>query len=889
MKGRFFAPVNLMQIEETIKMQKPYAGLVVSTTGLDSNEFLEHSPTRVVLTQYEYDEELKAYKTGLSFDFLVQAPQSAIDKAIDNVDNYDVFSNEGIDREAYLRGENVLSIPEFQDKFNEALTALQQDNTLLIANNISHVTHYLEKIGSAEKLTEMSENKTFIDQLRLTQEYFQKHDIKESSSSLETLRNSLMDVPKGSFVKDADKIKDFKNLDKDAFLKAYPDVTEKEYQITEKDLARREAKIIGGNNRINVMSAFITEYGREVGLLEAQWKTNYRESDIQYINDLSEKGKKKYQSGNLDDKLDILKEQGVLNYDDIMNGNSEYHKLMQAVNDKSNKGIIITHVATTGFEFGKKAPQITGQPIAFAAVVCKREENGEINFSIKPKGREVFISAPTRSIAKAEQLASKGGYDTFKEAGIDIDQYKAGRIIRKSDAKEVVDSDTAVKRINDFFEMHNPNDYPIVVMGGTNKNYPDRSFTQTALQNLGNFAVCDAPFIDFSQATKDYTLLVRENKTKDNTGVKRITENVLFGDKEVERFGLQDIAEARNVKAVPRTPSDRCLSVAYLIGELNKQVQELSPPVKEEKQEKATEKATAPKKSRNAWDKVSKTAPAPQKPATELSENEAFIEGNGYSNIAPVEAPVDEHEREKDNAINAHFMSIMGDQIEQSKGNLYSDKRNDSAPIVTADNVRQIGRSRIPHISEAFKDIQNPDVKPMEKPKADEPKSAFDKRRERVPRPEKTTPTRFAPPPSSPVERRPQSENSLDVSALLKVIEMQTAAMAKKDEIIAMQSETIASQHQILAQQTRQILDVMQGYNEVMQVVLQNQYASPEQRLDRDQNTVERIENIISNISEIGNTVTGKAKTHLSDANKALIAGQKELENHKENEKAKVS
>ena len=60
MKGKFFAPVNLMQIEEAIKERQPYAGLVVSTTGLDSNEFLEHSPTRVVLTQFEYDEELKA-------------------------------------------------------------------------------------------------------------------------------------------------------------------------------------------------------------------------------------------------------------------------------------------------------------------------------------------------------------------------------------------------------------------------------------------------------------------------------------------------------------------------------------------------------------------------------------------------------------------------------------------------------------------------------------------------------------------------------------------------------------------------------------------------------------------------------------------------------------
>lgn len=121
MKGKFYAPAELMQLDETLKEHQPYAALVVSTTGLDNSEFSEHSPTRVCMKQYEWDEPTKFYRESINFDKMVQAPQEAVLAALKEAEKengYDVFKNGGIDKEAYVKGEGVLSVDDFKKEFD---------------------------------------------------------------------------------------------------------------------------------------------------------------------------------------------------------------------------------------------------------------------------------------------------------------------------------------------------------------------------------------------------------------------------------------------------------------------------------------------------------------------------------------------------------------------------------------------------------------------------------------------------------------------------------------------------------------------------------------------------------------------------------------------------
>lgn len=244
MKGKFYASGDLKQLESTLKEHEPYAVLVVSTTGIDKeNEFEGHFPTRVVMKQFEFDDETKSYQSGFTFDKLVQAPQEAIQEALKNESSYDVFANGGIDKEAYLRGENVLPVAEFQKEFQTAISAVQESNATLIINNQTHAFHFMDKIQSADTLREIREQGKTLDQVNLTRAYFRKHDV-QGQATLEALRNYRMSSPKSSFLATADKaiLKDLSGMTKDAFMEAHPDISESSYDVTKKDFDRKSAK-----------------------------------------------------------------------------------------------------------------------------------------------------------------------------------------------------------------------------------------------------------------------------------------------------------------------------------------------------------------------------------------------------------------------------------------------------------------------------------------------------------------------------------------------------------------------------------------------------------------------------------------------------------------------
>lgn len=598
MKGNFYAPQNLLQLEETLKEKEPYSVLVVSTTGLDNANFSEHSPIRVSLSQFEFNNETRQYDKSIEFDNLVQAPQVAIDKAIENEASYDIFKNSAIDKEAYLRGDNVLSQEAFKKEFDRIISVIKEDKGILILNGgMEHCEKFLDKIGCADGLRELDKANRTISQTDLTSEYLKVQGV-SGKATLENLRNQMLSSPTGSFLKDEEKMKEFKKLSKEDFLKAFPKVTENEYNLTQKDIENREAKIIGADKRIDVINDFITKHGRNEKILEPLWQTKQREADVAYFNELSEKGKERYENADLDEKFEtLINKNKVLNLEKIMSGENEYSKLMKELTNENNKGMIFLHTATTGFENGDY-PQKTGFPIKVTAFVFPLE-NGELNQE-KILGFTREIQAPNKSVAKAEQKA-KTGYDAFKDAGIDIEKYKAGL---DSNGKDLLTPDEFATFASKFFSKYPPEQYPIVTFGGitvNGKTIEGKSFAQASLQNIANLPICDVPSIDMAQVVKEYSFLMHQEGK----------ENALFKDGVPERFSMQAIAKANGHEDITGTHKKTALLFG-MVNAINNQYLEkditLEKPIEKEtssiKKEEIAEEIDIAKAEKEITDKV---------------------------------------------------------------------------------------------------------------------------------------------------------------------------------------------------------------------------------------------------------------------------------------------
>lgn len=863
MQGKFYAPVNLMELEDTLREHAPYATLIVSTTGLDDSTFVEHSPTRVVLTQYEYDEQSKSYKEGFAFDKLVQAPQAAIDRAIANTE-YDAFANGGIDRSAYLDGTDVLSIPEFQKEFARAITAINRDATLIV-NNVSHAEHYLGKIQCADFLQVIREEGHLLDQTRLTSEYMQKNGI-HGSATLESLRNAIMPMPTAcTFLKDKAIAKDFKEKSKEDFLKTYPKITPRAYGVAERFTESQAKKIVGGDNRSKVIHDFVTTHGRQTGILESELHSRLLQQESDYLDSLSAKGKTEYQGKSMTEKIDTLKEMGAVNPDEIRKGNSAFHKLMDAVESGDNKGIVIFHVATTGFERGKQAPQVTGQPIQFAALAYSRGEDGKVDLTQRPQGKSFLIEAPSRAILMAEKEASKqGGYDTFKEAGIDLAAYKAG--------EGVFSQEQAIKTISEFFKKCPPEDFTYVVIGGSGKAYPDRSFSQTALQNLGNFPVCNAETIDFCQAIKDYTIWIQEAKAQGQD-----VQNVLFGDKQLSRFGVKELAEAVNVPAESIAAcKQKCGFVAKSLAALENQQTLL----RGEPEKEASTPSPTPTKSASS-PASAKTVQEPELTASDMERIEREAQDVAFEEMLRESGELTEE-----------FSYNAG----RKNGKLYSDKEGDSVPVITGlGKIKVVGEQPIPHISEALKQpVQESKPAPtvMEQRRRERhgqtsfDKSKFSDDAKPDKRPEQTTSS----------YSRPVSVQNND--ALLKAIQMQSEMTNKLLTAVTAKDDQISKLTDIVAKQQEQIAQ-LQGMNMQMQTMLMQTMTEHNAFLTQmamgvehapvvgKGNMVDFLERQKEQIDTVrGQLPDGTAKKQLTSANQALTDAQRTLEQQHGRDKA---
>lgn len=108
-----------------------------------------------------------------------------------------------------------------------------------------------------------------------------------------------------------------------------------------------EGKIIGADNRVQVMAECAIQYGREQNVLESDVLSHLMQEDIERRDDYSRKGVEKYQNSDIEGKFATLIEMGALNADAVMDrdGDCDINKLYDAM--ESSKGVIVMQVATT--------------------------------------------------------------------------------------------------------------------------------------------------------------------------------------------------------------------------------------------------------------------------------------------------------------------------------------------------------------------------------------------------------------------------------------------------------------------------------------------------------------------------------------------------------------
>lgn len=518
MKSNFYAAPNLMMLEETLKKHEPYAVINVSTTGLDNSEFDKHSPTRVCVQEYVWDDKTKKYEEGLAFDKMVKCGDEALQKALEP-NAYDVFENGGIDREAYIKGENVLEQAEFAKAYSDFMESLKKE-TMLIANGASFAKHYLDKIECGDSLQDKIDNYKLLDQTHLTKEYFTKNNVSSAKTTLEAMRDYLAGT--------------------------------------------QGNKIIGGDSRIKVINSFVTRYGRDTGILEDERTSYFRTADAEQYQAFVDSGVKKYRNADFEGKLATLTAKGVINEEAVMNrdGDCNLNRLFDVLEGKNgNKGFTVMQAATTGFHSGNAPIQITAAAYELKDGVPVATNRG-IAFNIQADKRS--LQQALQEAEKAENGDSKY-FDAFKYTGINKDEYVIG--------KKVVPQEEALKRISDYFKAFTPNDYPIITNGTANSGV---SFTQDCLKSLGNLPAFDAPHIDFTQAVKEYCYLAYNSAEYPKNVI--LDENKW----EEKTFGLDSIAKHNEAGAIDNTKR-KCLYVGLLVKNIAQQQNELFREINEEK------------------------------------------------------------------------------------------------------------------------------------------------------------------------------------------------------------------------------------------------------------------------------------------------------------------
>lgn len=806
MKGNFKANPYLMMLGDTLKDKDTLVFVNVSTTGLDNADCMLHSPTRVCVQEYSFDEEIGAYIPKLTFDKMVEATPEGIKHALDNLDKYDVFKNGGINAREYLNGTNVLSVEDFQKEYHFFMESFNTDNTLIIANNTDFCINYLNKIGCGTELDNANKIDRVIDQTKLTSEYLTEKGIK-GKRTLEDLRNHL------------------ENRNDDA----------------------SKERIIGGDNRIKVMFDFVEKFGRESRILDGEYSVYFSERNRETYESFVQRGKEKYQESGLEDKFKTLIAKGTISEDVVDRSYPcDMNDLFDVLEGKTDKkGLIVMQTATTGFTAGNA-------PIQFTAIVYDMEQDGLV-------GRKMLsmdIKADSKSLNLAIQEKNNGKFDAFAYTGINLDDYMAGK---SSVSKEVNTEEMAVRKINAFFKEFSFKDYALVSNGKAKNS--DMSFSQKALEGLGNMAMLNEPYIDCSQVIKEY--LYKCMETGKECGILDLDKI----DGKAFTFSLENMAMANDLGDLKGT-QDRCVATINLIDMIDNDLRKEREMAMEEKPKEPsvvkvqTEQSIHSPMGMGSIGGVSLGIEKEDVKETpydyQSEESEADFADEDYGdyfqlpreNDLGFEMPI--HSSNGIQMGSAQILSeeelavTMGDEEYSSRPllnterELYSSKKNDSLSVVEVDgNIRKVGDMPIKHISEA--------VQPT---KVEQPTKA---------------------------EQPTQTQSNVDLSELVKALTDQTKAMQENTMMLQKQNEMLVNQNETLSKILVATIEMVKG--EFAKDTKEITNEPKEFNLDSNASRMVALDVIQDDIVSVMNKIdNANTRKNLHIANSYISKAQKEMD-----------
>ena len=930
-KRSFPTPANLKKLEEAMRDHKPFAAMAISTTNKPNDPAVE--PVRMVVQEYVYDEELKRYKEGIGFDKMVKCSQEQLDFML-TCESYDYFGSAGLDKDAYIRGEGVLSKEQFNTEFLSFMKALEQDEkTLLVINGGAEFAgRTLAKISpeATQAVLTKDRERTAVSQTTLTGEYFKKHGIKKPLT-LENLRDEIVPKPSGSFrdmlMEDSPRMEDFQKMSKEEFCKTAK-VTGYQYDATVADIKNHEAKIIGTDNRVAMIARFAETVGREAKILESEFDAHWREASVADRQAMSEQGKERYANADFERKLEILVSHKVVDPDVVMDRSTDcdLNKFLNLMEKKGvdgdghNKGFVVLQAATTGFD--KRG---VGDPIQVSAVAYTLNDNGTIdptdgigNLTIQASERAVQTA-----ISRAE-ATGREHFDAFAYTGIDINAYRAG--------EGVVSQAEANKALKEFFAQFPPSDYPII-SNGSGKNDPSLTFSQEALLAIGSqkaFAESHDS-VDFTQVIKEYSYMAYHKE-----GI----QSVLGNEEEIKNFSLDNVVKSNetllealtdgNPDASPlKDTASRVNATVMLADEIRQKDMELHRPEQYQQFLKAIEGGVEQETPQAETPAPAPVQPEPVQETTKETAKEASspsidgiggLDGNGglggigagvetgksagtevdYSEADFDEEPPSVTElMDKDDLENLVGGSVVQNTDTREHGKLYSDKEGDTRDVVIIEGgVTKVGEVKIPHVSEATKEQPKEETTKEQPKEAEKPKEKENAGNQRMAEkvekrhgknrftPEKsgTAQTTAQPATTAP----PASDNNKMIEELMALVKSQQELIARQQTQLQSKDDMIKMTNNTVSLLTKRLTEVMDKQTELLaQIAEQSRQPEREQPKSLSEMTpverVAKVEVFRDEISELRSASSSdKVRQALSKANDSLAVAVNEMdkENH---------
>lgn len=516
----------LLALEDTIKIHKPFLIVNVGVTGVDNAEYANNLPMRVIAKEYQYSKNSKCYEDVMTFDRTIKHEDSVLNEHLKNP-KYDAFTVNGVDKKEYESGgETIVSLDKFCKEFNDLLASYSDTDIQVISNDTEANIKYLEKIDCADTFKDFANQGNVLNLLKIAKEYTARNNTGISSKNL-TLSN-LVKIMR---------------------------------ERQKRPLSDNEKNLNGTDIQTNAIAEFVSFYGREKGLLPSNEEVRFAEEENTYIEDNSQRGREKYEKASVAEKIETLIKTNAIN-EQVKERDypCEINKLYNVLEGKGKnkaKGIIIMQCATTGFG-------ADNMPIQFSAVVCSLQ-NGIPNVD---KKFCIDIQADAKSIEKAKNNIEKKyrPFDAFKYCDIDLQEYEKGvshneKSLPKSvKTGKVYSQEEAVKQIENFFSGYNTDKEWAIITNGTSKD-GRKSFTQECLDKIGNMAINNSPFIDFTQALKEYVYKCQAlNK-----------EIAVFHNEWNEKgFSLDCFAHSLNLSV--KNTTERCGIVFFLARDIAKQI-----------------------------------------------------------------------------------------------------------------------------------------------------------------------------------------------------------------------------------------------------------------------------------------------------------------------------